>query len=66
MEITSRLNPDTKDVRIEIDFGDFEFVMELNLGKLKEVLSSPVVKLLMNVASVPGISVRIRRKGGGA
>ena len=66
MEITTRLNPDTKDARIEIDFGDFVFVMELNLGKLKEVLSSPVVKLLMSLGSVPGISVRVRRKGGGA
>ena len=43
--------------------GDFFQIGKRNFLMLREVLSRPVVKMLLNMGRIPGIEVRIRRKG---
>ena len=63
MEVTTRLDLGSGDAEIVLDLGDQVLEMRLNLNELREVLSRPVVKMLLNMSRIPGIEVRIRRKG---
>jgi len=61
MEITTRLNPESKDVFIEIDFKDFIFTMKINLDELEKRLRNPLVRGALATANLFGMEVSLRR-----
>jgi len=64
VEITTRLDPESKDVFIEIDFGDFVFTMKINLDELERRLRNPLVRGALATANLFGMEVGLREVRG--